>query len=357
MNTLPATVNKLKRATFMLFISLIAAASMTAQAQSLTIGSVQACAAPEVLVPVTGTNLFNIGSFTLYISFDSIHLVYKSVENIDPQLKDAITYALNQNPLRLVAVWSGVTPANFDGKKLFDIRFTYTGTTAPLTFMSNCEVTNVNLEIIPVTYTGGSVSSGIPEIILQPNDTVVKPLGTAVFMTTANNATSYHWRVSQDNGQTWSDLTENDIYKGTLSNRLVVQQVPLSYNSFRYRCALNAAYCPVTTQEATLRVDSLASVPALTGPNDIALQIRPNPAADYAIMEYTLAEEGIVSLEVLDICGNIVARPFMDAQNKGFHSIRFDATGLPPGLYLCRLVVKNEFSGHSACRKMIKQTN
>jgi len=357
MNTLPAMANFLKRTILLLFISLLAFASTTAQAQTLTIGSVQACAAPEVLVPVTGTDLTNIGSFTLFISFDSTKLVYKSLENIDAQIKEVISYTLDHNPLQLAIVWSGVNPVNFNGKKLFDIKFTYPGATTSVSFKPNCEVTNVNLEIIPVTYKGGSVTSGLPIINRQPSDTVVRPMGTALFRTNAYNVTSYQWKVSKDNGQTWSDLSENDIYRGTLTNELSVQQVPLSYNSFRYSCSLNEAFCPATTQEATLRVDSLASVQDLTGTNDIALQIRPNPVSDHVFMEYNLAEGGLVSLEIMDICGNIVARPFRDTQTKGFHSIGFDVSGLPHGLYLCRVVVNNDLSGHSACRKMIKQTN
>lgn len=271
MITLPAPANILKRSALMLFISLLAVASKTAQAQTLTIDSVRACSAPEVLVSVAGTNLSNIGSFTLFITFDSTHLIYKSLENIDPQIKDAITYTLNHTPFQLAIVWSGVNPVNFNGKKLFDIKFTFPGTTTLVNFKSNCEVTNVNLQIIPVTYSNGSVTSGLPIINLQPSDTVVKPLGTAQFRTTAYNVISYQWKISKDNGQTWSDLSENDIYQGTTTNELVVQQVPLSYNSFRYSCSLNEAFCPATTDEAILRVDTLASVAEIAGNTNFTL--------------------------------------------------------------------------------------
>ena len=357
MVTLPATVNRLKRAAFLLFLSILALASTTAQAQSLTIGTVQACAAGEVLAPVIGGNLVNIGSFTLFITFDSTSLVYKSIENIDPQLNE-INYALNTNPFQVAVVWSGVIPANFNQKKLFDLHFTFTGTASPVTFKPNCEVANINLVILPVTYVNGSVSSGLPEITLQPNDTAVKPWGTADFKTNATNVTSFNWKESRDNGLTWSGLADNDIYKGSLTSHLLVQQVPPSYNRFRYSCTLNASVCPVSTQGAILGVDSIAAVPGQAVTSDLTVQIIPNPVNDFAYIKYTLSEQGTVSIEVMNLTGKSVAGFLMENQGKGSHSIRFDASGLPPGLYFCRLLVNNGPSGHSgACRKIIKMNN
>jgi len=357
MFTLPAKFNRLKGAVLLLFISLFSFASSTAQAQALTIGSVQACAAGEVLVPVTGTGLSNIGSLTIFITFDSTSLVYGSVENIDSQLKDALVYAFNHNPFQLAIVWSGIVPANLDQKKLFDIRFTLTGSVSAVTFKTNCEVSDINLNILAVTYNNGNIVSGSPQIVLQPHDTLVKPWGNTEFKTIATNAISYLWKESIDNGQTWSGLVDNNIFQGTHTSTLMVKKVPPSYNNFRYSCSLSAEICPVSTTEAILRVDSILSVPGVNGISNIGLQVRPNPFSDVTFIDYTLVDGGMVYLEILDIYGNVTARPLTEAQLKGFHSIRFDASELSMGLYFCKLIVRNEVSTYSTCRKVIKQNN
>ena len=268
-------------------------------------------------------------------------------------MKNGVVYAFNHNPFQIAVAWSGVVPANLDQKKLFDIHLSFKGEATSVTFKPDCEVTDVNLNVISLTFYSGSVASGLPQIILQPNDTVVKPWGRADFQTTAENATTFQWKESNDDGQTWYELTNNDIYKGTLTNHLVVQQVPPSYNKFRYSCMLNSAGCPVSTQDAILRVDSLTSVPGVIK-NDFSFQVMPNPVTDITLVNYVLSEEGLVSLDIINVCGSIIARPFAEVQGGGFHSVRFSASELAPGIYFCRLNFKGKNSANYSCRKILK---
>ena len=112
MKTLPTSVKVMKRAAILLFFSLLFGVAPTAKAQTLTIGSVKASAAPEVVLPVTGANLVSIGSITLFITFDSTLISYLSIENIDPQL-NGLYYSLNTSPFQLAIVWSSVNPVEF----------------------------------------------------------------------------------------------------------------------------------------------------------------------------------------------------------------------------------------------------
>ena len=77
----------------------------------------------------------------------------------------------------------------------------------------------------------------------------------------------------------------------------------------------------------------------------------------FTVIEYTLPAPGSVSLEIFDMCGNIISQPVNDAQAKGVHSFRFESAGLAPGIYFYRLSFKNENSGFAATRKLIKLNN
>jgi hypothetical protein len=356
MFALPAPIKEMIRSSLVLFLSFLFVAATTAQAQTLTIGTVQACAAPEVLIPVTGADLQNVGSFTLFIAFDSTLLTYLSLENIDPQLS-GVVYSLNQDPFQLAIVWSKVNPAVFQQQKLFDIRFSYRRETTPVTFKQNCEVSNTQLQILPVTFIDGSVVSIIPKVTKQPEDTAVKPWTPATFSINATNAQEYLWKESSNNGQTWTELSETQVYQGTHTNRLTIAWVDPAHNKYRYMCTLNTQNCTVTTMQATVSVDSVLPVPDHAAANDFLLQNKPNPVNGFTIIGYTLPSAGSVTLEILDLCGKIIALPVRETQTAGLHSLRFDASGLNAGLYFYRLTFNNGTSGFTASRKMTKQNN
>ncbi len=357
MNTLRISVKEMKRAGFVLLFSLFIGIATTAQAQTLTIGSVLACAAPEVFVPVTGSNLVGIGSITLYISFDSSKVIYQSLENIDPQLNGVI-YSLNTSPFQLAIVWTKVTPINFSDKKLFDIHFKFKGESTPVFFNADCEISNSQLQILPVNYLNGSVYTGLlPEIILQPKDTLVKPWAQTSFTISSTNSPGFAWKESTDHGQTWSELSDNAVYKGTHSPQLLLTYTPPAFNKYQYICSLNTQDCYTTTLPATLTVDTLASVNGYEGAKIFLLQNKPNPIHNFTFIEYTLPAKGKVSLKIVDLYGKLIAQPVTEIQTKGTYTIRFDASELTPGIYFYQLQFNNENSGFIASRKMIKQLN
>ena len=356
MNPLPTSVKEIKRPTSMLILLFLLGVATTAQAQTLTIGSVEACAAPEVFVPITGDNLVNIGSITLFIAFDSTRMSYLSIENIDPQLNGS-NYSLNMNPFQLAFVWSRVIPIDFTHKKLFDIRFAFKGDVTPVAFKTNCEISNYQLQVLPVNYVNGSVASSIPQVILQPKDTVVKSWALTTFSTIATNSPNYSWKESTNNGQTWNDLSDNTIYQGTHSNELTINYAPPSFNKNRYLCSLSTQNCTAATMQAILTIDTLASVAGYAIANDFLIHNKPNPFNEVTIIEYSLPENGNVMLEILDMRGNIVARPIFERQAIGAHNYHLNASALNPGIYLYRLSFTNANTLFTVSRKMIKQIN
>jgi hypothetical protein len=66
---------------------------------------------------------------------------------------------------------------------------------------------------------------------------------------------------------------------------------------------------------------------------------QPNPFASSARLAYTLAEPGVVRLDVLDVTGRTVAVVAEGFRAEGAHEDVFDAAGLAGGVYLVRLQV------------------
>ena len=67
------------------------------------------------------------------------------------------------------------------------------------------------------------------------------------------------------------------------------------------------------------------------------LNCRPNPVVSGATLEYE-TDGGMTVLQVIDASGRTVGTPVSAWQPKGKHQEYWDASGLPPGTYFCRLV-------------------
>lgn len=66
----------------------------------------------------------------------------------------------------------------------------------------------------------------------------------------------------------------------------------------------------------------------------------PNPFNPVTTIEFTLPRPAEVRLTVYNVLGEEVARLLETARSAGTHRVRFDASGLPAGFYVCRLVVE-----------------
>ncbi len=71
---------------------------------------------------------------------------------------------------------------------------------------------------------------------------------------------------------------------------------------------------------------------------DLSLAAWPNPTASRATLSFALAEVGPVRLAVYDVLGREVAVLAEGVQGAGEHEVSLDASALPAGVYLVRLV-------------------
>lgn len=66
--------------------------------------------------------------------------------------------------------------------------------------------------------------------------------------------------------------------------------------------------------------------------------LTPNPASGIVKCVYAIDEAADVSIELLDMLGNVVARPLTPTHHiKGVYEVSFDVSSLPSGAYIARI--------------------
>jgi len=83
--------------------------------------------------------------------------------------------------------------------------------------------------------------------------------------------------------------------------------------------------------------------------NNFLSQNVPNPFQTETAISYSLRKPGIIRLSVVDLYGREVNVLENSYKAKGNHTVNFNAYGLKPGVYLCKLT----YDGFSAVRKML----
>jgi hypothetical protein len=68
-----------------------------------------------------------------------------------------------------------------------------------------------------------------------------------------------------------------------------------------------------------------------------SLNAYPNPTAGRTAISYSLSHSTAVSCVVYDAAGNIVSRLQAGTQPPGEHRLTWNAAGLEPGVYFCKL--------------------
>ena len=70
----------------------------------------------------------------------------------------------------------------------------------------------------------------------------------------------------------------------------------------------------------------------------------PNPVVERAAISYDLPQSAAVSCLVYDAAGNLVVRLAAGNQTAGRHSLTWNAAGVKPGIYFCKLVAGSSTS-------------
>jgi len=78
-------------------------------------------------------------------------------------------------------------------------------------------------------------------------------------------------------------------------------------------------------------------------------QNHPNPFNPTTLLNYSVKEAGLVKIKVYDVLGSEIAELVNEIKEAGYHSVEFNASNLPSGVYIYTLQV----NGYYASQKML----
>jgi hypothetical protein len=103
-----------------------------------------------------------------------------------------------------------------------------------------------NNMIRKVTYVQGAT------VEVQPVDTTICEQASVDFTTHTTNTTTWQWMVNTGTG--WNDLSDNSIYNGSLTGKLMLTSAGISMNNYKYRCLVANMCGSSFSDAATLTV-------------------------------------------------------------------------------------------------------
>ncbi|MCD6017525.1 MAG: hypothetical protein K0S53_646 [Bacteroidetes bacterium] len=113
-----------------------------------------------------------------------------------------------------------------------------------------------------------------------------------------------------------------------------------------YSVCLNLGYyTPPSTTCTASKCQTVAIT--LVGVNEYIknlknVNIRPNPASSYVVIDYSLTQESDLSISVIDITGKVIDQVESEKKSEvGDHSIRYNTKNLSAGIYFIRFKTEN----------------
>ena len=177
------------------------------------------------------------------------------------------------------------------------------------------------------------------ELFMPANDSTGTPRRPRFVWVATQDAISYTLRISTANSFTGLD---DYIYTG-IQSTLLELPIDLAYNTpyfWRVRAENSGgsgAWSPTwrfTVQRVPVSLNEDSEVPI-----DFELkQNYPNPFNPSTRIEFGLPESANVSITVYDVMGRPVTVLVNEVKQRGYHTVDFDASGLPSGIYFVRVL-------------------
>jgi hypothetical protein len=153
--------------------------------------------------------------------------------------------------------------------------------------------------------------------------------------------------IADTQSKTIAGSTSSPLYLSSMWARagaytnLFIQQATVDLASFWYTAWVNAGLLYDMTDVA----DRTTAVPE----KFTLEQNYPNPFNPSTTVRFTIGSAQVVSLEVYDVLGRSVTSLVNGGLRAGTYSIRWDASGVPSGVYYCRM----RAGSYAAVQKMI----
>ena len=131
--------------------------------------------------------------------------------------------------------------------------------------LSEGKISIYNNNIFFVNYIPGGPGNTIRKIsncltasiTQQPANVTLCNSGNATFGVNASNTSAFQWQFN--NGLGWTNLTDNSIYSGSITNTMLITGASTSMNNYQYRCMLSNGCGSIFSTTALLLVNTLAN--------------------------------------------------------------------------------------------------
>jgi hypothetical protein len=121
---------------------------------------------------------------------------------------------------------------------------------------------------------GGSVTSNDVTLTVTPQTVAITSqpgsvsiaagTGGTLFTVAAENAASYQWQASKDDGDTWDDIVDGVRYNGATADTLSVTSAITEMNGLEFRVVVSGNGGPITSETVTLTVTAAPPNVAIT---------------------------------------------------------------------------------------------
>ncbi|MCC6397798.1 MAG: T9SS type A sorting domain-containing protein [Bacteroidetes bacterium] len=184
-------------------------------------------------------------------------------------------------------------------------------------------------------FTTGIPAASAPELV-YPND----------YLRQYTDSMQFVWRQSQPAvDKYWIDLAVDSQFvfvvndqNVTDTTRLFGSLLPNQTYFWRVRAHNAGGWGPYSVvRRFTRDITSVATRPEIPTEFQLA-QNYPNPFNPATVIEFAVPSESRVKLEVYNLIGQNVATLVDEVKSVGYHTVKFDASTLPSGLYLYRMV-------------------
>ena len=182
------------------------------------------------------------------------------------------------SPVMFSVVARGAVPLSYQWKK---DGVNLAGATAQTCVLASVQASDVGSYSVVVSNNAGNVTSsaavlaltGPPAVATQPADATVAAGQSAAFTVAAVGAPAptYQWQRLPAGSTTWLPLTEGGSYSGTTTSTLTVTFPTVAMSGDQFRCVLTNSLGSVTTNVATVTVNTGLATTFLFYPAGVAL--------------------------------------------------------------------------------------
>lgn len=230
------------------------------------------------------------------------------------------------------STWTAMTQGTAHTTSLASPPTTITPTalTSPIKLYSGNSSSKILVSLARIT---GSTADPLP-VELNSLVTLVTGRNVAVQWETSTEVNSYKFVVerSKAGSDAWSYVGEVPAHNYSNSPKYYsFEDKNLNSGKYAYRLKM-------IDNDGTFEYSRITAEADITGPTKFALaQNYPNPFNPSTRIDYALPEAAVVQLKVYSLTGNLVKTLVNERVEAGYHSIEFNASELPSGVYFYQL--------------------